>query len=110
MSRRTKYSYELRKEILRQYFEEQRSIASLSKEYGISKGNISKWRDMYLCNGDKGIKPINNKYSGKFKEDVLSYYYMLRATAVYTSNINVNISEINYLFSQFAFEKKKAVF
>ena len=75
MSRRTKYSYELRKEILRQYFEEQRSITSLSKEYGISEGNISKWRDMYLCNGDKGIKPINNKYSGKFKEDVLSYYY-----------------------------------
>ena len=74
----------------------------------------SKWRDMYLCNGDKGIKPINNKYSGKFKEDVLSYYYshniLLRATAVYTSNINVSISEINYLFSQFAFEKKKAVF
>ena len=83
MSRRTKYSYELRKEILRQY-------------------------------GDKGIKPINNKYSGKFKEDVLSYYYshniLLRATAVYTSNINVSISEINYLFGQFAFEKKKAVF
>ena len=26
-------------------------------------------------NGDKGIKPINNKYSGKFKEDVLAYYY-----------------------------------
>ena len=75
MSRRIKYSYELRKEILRQYFEEQRSITSLSKEYGISEGNISKWRDMYLCNGDKGIKPINNKYSGKFKEDVLSYYY-----------------------------------
>ena len=114
MSRRTKYSYELRKEILRQYFEEQKSIASLSKEYGISKGNIRKWRDMYLCSGDKGIKPINNKYSGKFKEDVLSYYYshniLLRATAVYTSNINVSISEINYLFSQFAFEKEKAVF
>ena len=68
MSRRTKYSYELRKEILRQYFEEQRSIASLSKEYGISKGNIRKWRDMYLCNGDKGIKPINNKYSGNLKK------------------------------------------
>ena len=75
MSRRTKYSYELRKEILRQYFEEQRSITSLSKEYGISEGNISKWRDMYLCNGDEGIKPINNKYSGKFKADVLDYYY-----------------------------------
>ena len=42
MSRRTKYFYELRKEILRQYFEEQRSITSLSKEYGISEGNISK--------------------------------------------------------------------
>ena len=75
MSRRIKYSYELRKEILRQYFEEQRSTTSLSKKYGISEGNISKWRDMYLCNGDEGIKPINNKYSGKFKADVLDYYY-----------------------------------
>ena len=46
MSRRIKYSYELRKEILRQYFEEQRSTTSLSKKYGISEGNISKWRDM----------------------------------------------------------------
>ena len=61
MSRRTKYSYKLRKEILHQYFEEQRSITSLSKEYGISEGNISKWRDMYLCNGSKGIKQINGK-------------------------------------------------
>ena len=75
MSRRIKYSYELRKEILRQYFEEQRSTTSLSKKYGISEGNISKWRDMYLCNGDKGIKAISNKYSGKFKADVLDYYY-----------------------------------
>lgn len=87
MSRRTKYSYELRKEILHQYFEEQRSVTSLSKEYGINEGNISKWRDMYLYNGDEGIKPINNKYSGKFKEDVLSYYYshnmLLRETAAY---------------------------
>ena len=104
MSRRTKYSYELRKDILRQYIEEQRSLSSLSNEYAVDASIIRKWRDMYLCNGDKGIKPINNKYSGKFKEDVLSY------SAVYTSNINVSISEINYLFSQFAFEKKKAVF
>ena len=87
MSRRIKYSYELRKEILRQYFEEQRSTTSLSKKYGISEGNISKWRDMYLYNGDNGIKPINNKYSGKFKEDVLDYYYshnmLLRETAAH---------------------------
>ena len=114
MSRRTKYSYELRKDILRQYIEEQRSLSSLSNEYAVDVSIIRKWRDMYLCNGDKGIKPINNKYSGKFKEDVLSYYYshniLLRATVVYTSNINVSISEINYLFGQFAFEKKKAVF
>lgn len=85
MSRRIKYSYELRKEILHQYFEEQRSLSSLSNEYVLDEGTIRKWRDMYLCNGDKGIKPINNKYSGKFKEDVLDYYYshnmLLRETA-----------------------------
>ena len=85
MSRRTKYSYELRKEILRQYFEDQRSITSLSKKYGISEGNISKWRDMYLYNGDKGIKPINNKYSGKFKEEVLEYYYSHKELLVETA-------------------------
>ena len=61
MSRRTKYSYELRKEILQQYLEEQKSLLSLSKVYGIDEGAIRKWRDMYLCNGDKGIKPINCK-------------------------------------------------
>ena len=65
MSRKTKYIYELRREILRQYFEEQRSLSFLSNEYLIDAGTIRKWRDMYLCNGDKGIKPINNKYSGK---------------------------------------------
>ena len=85
MSRRTKYSYELLKEILRQYFEEQRSVTSLSKEYGINEGNISKWRDMYLYNGDKGIKPINNKYSGKFKEEVLEYYYSHKELLVETA-------------------------
>ena len=87
MSRSIKYSYELRKEILRQYFEEQRSLSSLSNEYLIDKGTIRKWRDMYLCNGDKGIKTINNKYSGKFKVDVLDYYYRhnmrLRETAAH---------------------------
>ena len=53
----------------------------------IDEGTIRKWRDMYLCNGDKGIKPINNKYSGKFKADVLDYYYshnmLLRETAAH---------------------------
>ena len=87
MSRRTKYSYELRKEILHQYFEDQRSLSSLSNEYLIDEGTIRKWRDMYLYNGDKGIKPINNKYSGKFKSDVLDYYYshnmLLRETAAH---------------------------
>ena len=87
MSRKTKYSYELRREILRQYFEEQKSLSFLSNEYLIDEGTIRKWRDMYLCNGDKGIKPINNKYSGKFKVDVLDYFYshnmLLRETAAH---------------------------
>ena len=94
--------------------EEQRSLSSLSNEYAVDASIIRKWRDMYLCNGDKGIKPINNKYSGKFKEDMLSYYYshnmLLRATAVYTSNINVSISEINYLFSQLILKRKRQYF
>ena len=47
MSRKTKYSYELRREILRQYFEEQRSLSFLSNEYLIDEGTIRKWRDMY---------------------------------------------------------------
>ena len=101
MSRRTKYSYELRKEILQQYLEEKKSLLSLSKAYGIDEGTIRKWRDMNLCNGDNGIKPINNKYSGKIKEDVLAYYYshnmLLRETAAYfnipsTSTITTWIS------------------
>ena len=87
MSRRIKYSYELRKEILYQYFEEQRSLSSLSNEYVLDEGPIRKCRDMYLCNGDKGIKPIKNKYSVKFKEYVLDYYYshnmLLRETAAH---------------------------
>ena len=89
-------------------------VNSLSNEYAVDASIIRKWRDMYLCNGDKGIKPINNKYSGKFKEDMLSYYYshnmLLRATAVYTSNINVSISEINYLFSQLILKRKRQYF
>ncbi len=75
MSCRIKYYYELRKEILHQYFEEQRSLSSLSNEYVLDEGPIRKCRDMYLCNGYKGIKLIKNKYSGKFKADVLDYYY-----------------------------------
>lgn len=33
MIRRTKYSYELRKEMLPQHIEEQKSLSSLSKSY-----------------------------------------------------------------------------
>ena len=54
MSRRTKYNYELRKEILRQYFEEQKSVTSLSKESGeqinyvpqTAKLNNGEWKSM----------------------------------------------------------------
>ena len=54
MSRRTKYNYELRKEILRQYFEEQKSVTSWSKEYGeqinyvpqTAKLNNGEWKSM----------------------------------------------------------------
>lgn len=70
-----------------------------------------------LVSGGKCCLTFNSKGKSdakimRFCQSVMAelYKYTGKYTNVYTSNINVSISEINYLFGQFAFEKKKAVF
>ena len=45
------YDKELREKILKLHFEEQRSIASLSKEFGMSSSTILRWVEMYRNSG-----------------------------------------------------------
>ena len=43
----SKYSEELKKEVVRQHIQEERSLKSLSLEYHVSKAGISNWVKQY---------------------------------------------------------------
>ena len=62
-------------EIVLEYLKGQKSAYQLAREYGITKGDIQKWRDAYLANGIKGITTAYTygRYSGDFKVAVVEY-------------------------------------
>jgi len=47
----------LRRELIRELFEEERSISELSKRYGLSRKAIHSWKRRYEQEGLKGLEP-----------------------------------------------------
>lgn len=69
----SKYTNELKLEIVEKYLNSKVSITQLSKEYHIDKGDIQKWRDAYLEYGYEGICAKNGTYTGDFRCRVVKY-------------------------------------
>jgi len=65
MEKYTKYSDELRNEILRLHLEEGRSIKSLTKEYNLGNGTLQYWLRQYRkeCENNENIKKESDSYA-----------------------------------------------
>src|SRR6201993_1100361 len=69
----------LRRELIRELFEEDRSISELSQRYGLSRKSIHSWKRRYEQEGLKGLEPKSHRphrspreaISREWKEEVL---------------------------------------
>jgi putative transposase len=69
----------LRRELIRELFEEGRSISELSERYGLSRKTIHSWKRRYEQEGLKGLEPRSRRphrspreaISRQWKEEVL---------------------------------------
>ena len=83
----TKYSNDLKLEIVERLAKEIVSIKELSHQYKIDQSTIQKWRDIYRIHGKEGLCSKNGTYTGDFKKNVVEYIYKtkssIRQTAAY---------------------------
>ena len=65
----SKYEQEFKYKIIRQHLNDGRTLASLSKEYGVNKATICNWVKVYReeCQED----PTKNEEKDYFKENLL---------------------------------------
>lgn len=73
----TKYSYELKKQVVQDYLEGLGGYKKLAKKYNLaSKGIILNWLNVYEHYGFEGleIKGKKRSYTTKFKEKAVQYY------------------------------------
>ena len=73
----SKYSYEFKKKIVKDYLSGKGGYRFLSQQYGIpDKKQIQKWVDSYKTFGDEGLKRSREKknYSFEFKLHVVELY------------------------------------
>ncbi len=72
-----KYSYELKKKIVKAYLENEGGKKYLAKKYGVkSPRDVIKWVDAYTNFGDKGLMRTRkkSKYTFEFKLSVVELY------------------------------------
>jgi transposase len=93
----TKYSSELKIEIVSKYLKNEYSLGGLAKEYGIGLSVINSWVDLAKAQGLSALKVKRTKgtYSLQFKLDVVRYYLTndigISKTA---AKFNVNPSQV----------------
>jgi len=76
MSRKRKYSDELRLQIVKEYLEGGNGgYATLSAKYGIDQGPISHWIKTYENGGIDALINVPVAYSGEFKIHVVEYMH-----------------------------------
>jgi len=76
MSRKRKYSDELRLQIVKEYLEGRNGgYNTLSAKYGISDGDIRHWVHTYENGGLEALVNVPGTYSGEFKIHVVEYMH-----------------------------------
>lgn len=69
------YSTELKLEIVQRYLNGDISLKTLANQYCVTKGEIQKWRDVYLEHGVAGLCTTHGTYTGDFKVSVVEYMH-----------------------------------
>lgn len=85
----SKYSYELKLKIVKEYLSNNCSYGFLAKKYKLqSEAQIKDWLNKYEQHGEKGLKRklTNTKYSGEFKLRVINYRQTNGLTLQETAN------------------------
>ena len=83
----SKYSNELKLEVVKYYLEEHHSLSECSKKFNIKHiEQIRKWIKKYELHGVEGlIKRLNTNYDGYFKQNVVEYMHNNHLSAVETA-------------------------
>jgi transposase len=71
----TKYSLELKFEVVQFVLEQRNSQREAARHFGITKGHIQMWVAAYLHHGLEGLTTKNGTYTGDFKISVIEYMY-----------------------------------
>lgn len=86
----SKYSYEFKLEVVKEYYEGGGGARYLAKKYGVtSVSQIQVWINIYEQTGEEGLKPRNthSSYTGEFKLHVIKYRQINRLSYKETANI-----------------------
>ena len=91
----SKYTYEFKLKVVKEYLKGTLGYRLLSKKHGISsRSDIEKWVKRYEIHGDKGLRKNPFSYDGNFKRDVVKYMCDFDCSAKETSykyNIGVDL-------------------
>ena len=71
MDKRVKYDYKFKRTIVLEVIKKGLSCYSVGNKHGLRKSLVQKWVRFYKAHGAKGLRPIRNKYSEKFKARVV---------------------------------------
>jgi len=67
MSRKNKYSLEIKLSAVEKVLEQQISVMKIANEIGVAKSQLQRWLRYYKRYGEEGLKPKSNHYTGDFK-------------------------------------------
>jgi len=81
----SKYSNELKMEIVQYVIGKNHSYGEASTKYGITKEQIQKWVKLYKYHGTGGLCNKNYKYSGEFKINVIEYMHNTKSSVFDTA-------------------------
>lgn len=93
----TKYSTELKREIVTKYFDGVGSMQSLAQDYQIDRAIIRRWIKTAQANGISSLKVKHHhqSYSPEFKLAVVRYYLTKQDSALGTANyFKVNQAQV----------------
>lgn len=75
MSRKQKYDYQFKLDLVNQVIREENSVHGLSKLHGLAKSQIQFWCKLYEHHGEKGLENIVFKsYTADEKLEIIRYY------------------------------------
>ena len=71
MSRKIKYDYSFKKAVVSEVIKKGLSCYAVGSKFGLDISMVQNWVLFYKTHGAKGLKPIKNRYSLKFKVKVV---------------------------------------